>query len=278
MLLTAPQCPANVPGGGQFSSARCTASRVTEECMAIVSVLPRLLAVVGIGTLMVAGFASAQSGKKPFEPQVGQPGKDVIWVPTPHALVSKMHDLAKTGPNDVHYDLGSGDGRSVIEGAKRGAQAFGVEYNPDMVELSRAAAAKEQLKGSATFIEGDIFKTDFSKANVITLYLLTSLNARLRPTILEMKPGTRVTSNSFDMGDWRPATTVNGCEGCQYCTAHYWMVPAKVAGVWKLENGEIALEQRYQMITGTVRVDGKTTSISAGKLTGADIEFTAGDT
>jgi hypothetical protein len=224
-------------------------------------------------------FALAEPGKKkPFEPQVGQPGKDVIWVPTPMALVQKMHDLTKTGPGDIHYDLGSGDGRSVIEGARRGAQAFGVEYNPDMVELSRANAAKEKLKGTATFIQGDIFKTDFSKANVITLYLLTSLNARLRPIILEMKPGTRVTSNSFDMGDWRPDTTVNGFEGCQYCTAHYWMVPAKAAGVWKFDGGEIALEQRYQMVTGTVRVGGKTISITAGKLTGEAIEFTAGGT
>ena len=227
----------------------------------------RSLAALCLASTVAAGFAFAE-GKKPFEPQVGQAGKDVIWVPTPQALVEKMHDLAKTGPNDIHYDLGSGDGRSVIEGARRGAQAFGVEYNPDMVELSRGAAAKEKLKGTATFIEGDIFKTDFSKANVITLYLLTSLNARLRPIILEMKPGTRVTSNSFDMGDWRPDTTVNGFEGCQYCTAHYWIVPAQVAGVWKLDGGEIALEQRYQVVTGTVRVNGKSTSITARQADG----------
>ena len=239
---------------------------------------------VGVAALVAVtlgvGPAIAQAPAPPatsgqFEPQVGQPGKDVIWVPTPFALVSKMHDLAKTGPNDVHYDLGSGDGRSVIEGAKRGAQAFGVEYNPNMVELSRANAAKEKLTGTATFIEGDIFKTDFSKANVITLYLLTSLNARLRPTILEMRPGTRVSSNSFDMGDWRPDTTVNGFEGCQYCTAHYWMVPARVAGTWKIEGGELKLQQRYQVVNGTITINGKETAVE-GRLTGADITLTAG--
>ena len=237
----------------------------------------RVAAVAVIVAAVGAGGALAEKGKKPFEPQVGQAGKDVIWVPTPQALVSKMHDLAKTGPKDIHYDLGSGDGRSVIEGARRGAQAFGVEYNPDMVELSRNNAAKEKLSGTATFVEGDIFKTDYSKANVITLYLLTSLNARLRPTILEMRPGTRVTSNSFDMGDWRPDTTVNGFDGCQYCTAHYWMVPAKVAGSWKLEGGgELTLQQRYQVVNGSAVIDGKTVTIGEGKLTGSEITFTAG--
>jgi hypothetical protein len=167
----------------------------------------------------------------------------------------------------------------VIEAAKRGAQAFGVEYNPDMVELSRASAAKEKLTGTATFIQGDIFKTDFSKANVITLYLLTSLNAKLRPIILEMQPGTRVTSNSFDMGDWRPDTTVNGFEGCQYCTAHYWVVPARVAGTWKLENGgELKLQQRYQVLNGTATIAGKEMPINDGRLVGNEITFTVDGT
>ena len=246
--------------------------------MRISNLITRFAAAAAIAAAIAAGGgALAEKGKK-FEPQVGQAGKDVIWVPTPHALVSKMHDLTKTGPNDIAYDLGSGDGRSVIEAAKRGAQAFGVEYNPDMVELSRAAAAQEKLTGTATFIQGDIFKTDFSKANVITLYLLTSLNAKLRPTILEMRPGTRVTSNSFDMGDWRPDTTVNGFEGCQYCTAHYWMVPAKVAGTWKLEGGELKLQQRYQVLNGTAVIGGKEVPISEGRLTGVEITFTAGGT
>jgi SAM-dependent methyltransferase len=236
------------------------------------------LAVAGIAATVAFGIASAEPSKKPFEPQVGQPGKDVIWVPTPQALVEKMLDLTKITPNDVHYDLGSGDGRTVIAAAKRGARAFGVEYNPNMVELSRANAAKEKVSDRATFIQGDIFQTDFSKANVITLYLLTSLNAKLRPIILEMRPGTRVASNSFDMGDWRPDVTVNGFEGCQYCTAHYWMVPAKVAGTWKLPNGELRLQQRYQVVNGTAVIGGKEVPITSGKLTGAEITFTAGGT
>jgi SAM-dependent methyltransferase len=237
--------------------------------------MTRFAAAASIVAAVAAGGALAQPSKKPFEPQVGQPGKDVIWVPTNMQLVKKMHDLTKTGPNDIAYDLGSGDGRSVIEAARRGAQAFGVEYNPDMVELSRANAAKEKLAGTATFIQGDIFKTDFSKANVITLYLLTSLNMRLRPIILEMRPGTRLASNSFDMGDWRPDTTVSGFEGCAYCTGHYWMVPAKVAGTWKMDGGELRLQQRYQVVNGTAMIGGKEVKITDGRLTGAEITFTA---
>jgi SAM-dependent methyltransferase len=238
----------------------------------------RSLAVASLTVAATFSIALAQPSKKPFEPQVGQPGKDVIWVPTPQALVEKMLDLTKITANDIHYDLGSGDGRTVIAAAKRGARAFGVEYNPNMVELSRANAAKEKVSDRATFIQGDIFKTDFSKANVITLYLLTSLNAKLRPIILEMRPGTRVASNSFDMGDWRPDVTVNGFEGCQYCTAHYWMVPAKVDGTWKLPNGELRFQQRYQVVNGTAVIGGKDVPITNGKLTGAEITFTAGGT
>jgi SAM-dependent methyltransferase len=238
----------------------------------------RPLVLAGVAATVTLGIALAQPTKKPFEPQVGQPGKDVIWVPTPQALVEKMLDLTKLTPNDIHYDLGSGDGRTVIAAAKRGAKAFGVEYNPDMVELSRANAVKEKVSDRATFIQGDIFKTDFSQANVITLYLLTSLNAKLRPTILEMRPGTRVASNSFDMGEWRPDTTVNGFEGCQYCTAHYWMVPARIAGTWKLPNGELRLQQRFQVVNGTAVIGGKEVPITNGKLAGAEITFTAGGT
>jgi hypothetical protein len=234
----------------------------------------RPLAAACVAAVAVAGAALAEKGK--FEPKVGQAGKDVIWVPTPEALVEKMLDLTKVTPSDVVYDLGSGDGRTVIAAAKRGAKAFGVEYNPNMVELSRQNAKKAGVADRATFIHGDIFKTDFSQANVITLYLLTSLNTKLRPTILNMKPGTRVASNSFGMGDWSPDTTVNGFDGCQYCTAHYWMVPAKVAGRWKLADGEINLEQRHQMLSGRVKSGTGTATITAGKVMGNDVTFTAG--
>jgi SAM-dependent methyltransferase len=150
-------------------------------------------------------------------------------VPTPQALVEKMLDMAKLTAKDIHYDLGSGDGRTVIAAAKRGAQAFGVEFNPDMVVLSERAAAKEGVSARAKFINGDIFQTDFSKATVLTLYLLPSLNIKLRPTILKMKPGTRVVSHAFSMDDWQADQTEN-VEGR---TAYLWIVPAPVEGTWQ---------------------------------------------
>jgi SAM-dependent methyltransferase len=237
-------------------------------------VVTRSLAVSGVVAIMALG-ALAQE-KKPFEPKVGQAGKDVIWVPTPQALVDKMLDVAKVTREDIVYDLGSGDGRTVITAAKRGAQAFGVEYNPDMVELSRNNAKKEGVGERATFINGDIFATDYSKATVITLYLLPSLNLKLRPTILDMKPGTRVVSHSFSMGDWAADQNVEGFDGCQYCRAYYWVVPAKVQGTWKLPDGEIRLEQRHQMLSGSVKSSTATATISAGKVLGNEISFTAG--
>ena len=140
---------------------------------------------------------------KPFEPTVGQAGKDVVWVPTPQALVEKMLDLAKVTPQDFLMDLGSGDGRTVITAAKRGLRAQGIEYNPDMVELSKRNATAAGVADKATFVKADLFETDFSKAQVITMFLLPSINLRLRPTILNMKPGTRIVSNSFTMDDWQ---------------------------------------------------------------------------
>jgi len=239
--------------------------------------IPRLLAMSVVAAALATGASLAQTGKK-FEPHVGQPGKDVIWVPTPLPLVQKMHDLTKTAKGDNHYDLGSGDGRSVIEGAKRGAVAKGVEYNPDMVALSRDAAEKAGVTDRAKFIQGDIFQTDFSDANVITLYLLTRLNLKLRPEILKLRPGTRVASNSFDMGDWTPDQTIQaGGECTSWCRAHLWIVPAKVQGTWKLpDGGELTLEQRYQAVTGSLRMGNSNMNISTGKVIGDQITFTAG--
>src|SRR5687767_4019371 len=142
-----------------------------------------------------------------FTPRSGQEGKDVVWVPTPDPLVKTMLDLAKLTPNDILYDLGSGDGRTVIAAAKRGARSTGVEFNPKMVELSRRIAQQEGVSGRARFVEGDIFETDFSNATVVTLFLLNDLNVKLRPKILDMRPGTRVVSNTFTMGEWRADQT-----------------------------------------------------------------------
>src|SRR5881628_2174365 len=187
-------------------------------------------------------FQQAAPAQGQFQPQVGQSGKDVVWVPSPQELVDKMLDMAKVTPKDYVIDLGSGDGRTVITAAKRGARALGVEFNPDMVALSRRNAAKAGVSDKATFVEADIFRSDLSPATVITLFLLTDLNLKLRPTLLTLKPGTRVVSNTFRMGDWEPDQTVElGCD--TYCTAYLWIVPARVEGRWKTAQGELVLKQ-----------------------------------
>ena len=229
-----------------------------------------LLIVTLIG---VSGQSRAASQE--YQPQVGQEGKDVVWVPTPQELVNKMLDMAKVTPKDYVIDLGSGDGRTVITAAKRGSKALGIEYNPDMVELSKRNAAKEGVSDRASFVKADLFESDFSQAQVITMFLLPSINIKLRPKILDLKPGTRIVSNSFDMEDWKAdqTETVAGCNN--WCTALLWIVPAKVQGTWKLPDGELTLKQTFQMISGTLNSGGKSTQIS-GKLNGDQISFTAG--
>jgi SAM-dependent methyltransferase len=231
-----------------------------------------------VAILLALSLALAEP-KSTFEPQVGQEGKDVIWVPTAQALVERMLDMARVGPGDIVYDLGSGDGRTVIAAAKRGATAFGVEFNPDMVSLSRENAKKAGVADRTTFIQGDLFAADISKATVITLFLLPSLNVKLRPKLLDLRPGTRVVSNSFDMGDWRPDRTDEAVDDCStYCRAHLWIVPAKVEGTWQLPNGELRLNQTYQWFDGELRQGSTTMAISDGKLAGDQISFVAGDT
>src|SRR6266566_1758585 len=206
-------------------------------------------------------FAHAQPAKE-FQPQVGQEGKDVIWVPTPQALVDKMLDMAKVTPKDYVIDLGSGDGRTVITAAKRGSKALGIEYNPDMVEVSKRNAAKEGVTDKASFMKADLFESDFSQAQVITMFLLPSINIKLRPKILNLKPGTRVVSNTFDMEDWKPdeSATVEGCTN--WCTAPLWIVPAKVDGTWKMPQGDLVIKQTFQNITGTLKNGTATTPIN----------------
>jgi SAM-dependent methyltransferase len=223
-----------------------------------------------------SNLAFAQSSST-FEPTVGQEGKDVVWVPTPMTLVNKMLDMAKLTPQDFHMDLGSGDGRTVIAAAKRGARSMGIEYNPDMVELAKRNAQKEGVAGKATFVKADLFETDFSKATVITLFLLPDINLKLRPKILNMKPGTRIVSNTFTMGDWQADETGHADNGCEssWCTALLWIVPAKVAGSYKTPQGEVTLKQEFQMLSGTLRTEGKTFALE-GKVHGEDISFSAG--
>jgi hypothetical protein len=239
------------------------------------------LAVFALALMASAVWAQPAKKEAPaaaeFVPEVGQQGKDVVWVPTAQTLVNKMLDMVKLTPQDILYDLGSGDGRTVITAAKRGARAYGIEYNPDMVELSRRNATKEGVATRATFEKADIFQSDFSKATVITLFLLPELNVKLRPTILDMRPGTRVAANSFDMGDWKPDQTARVEGDCSsWCTAYMWIVPAKVAGTWKLAHGELTLTQQYQTIAGTLRMSDKSLAISNGKLDGENISFRVG--
>jgi SAM-dependent methyltransferase len=232
--------------------------------------LTSLLVTACVGTL-------AQTQTQTYEPTVGQEGKDVVWVPTPQALVDKMLDMAKLTPNDYIIDLGSGDGRTVITAAKRGARAHGIEYNPDMVELSKRNATKAGVNGKASFERADLFKSDFSNASVITMFLLPDINIKLRPQILNMKPGTRVVSNSFTMGDWNADETSSVGEGCSsWCTAYLWIVPAKVNGTWNLPQGELTLKQDFQMVSGTLRADGKTVPLRDAKVRGNEIVFNAG--
>jgi hypothetical protein len=230
-----------------------------------------------VAASLVAGSALAQSTQtpaKPFEPTVGQAGKDVVWVPTPQALVDKMLDMAKATPQDYLIDLGSGDGRTVITAAKRGLRAHGIEYNPDMVSLAERNAKEAGVTGRATFARADIFETDFSKAQVLTLFLLPSLNVKLRPTILKMRPGTRVVSNTFTMEDWEAdqSETIPDCPS-SWCTAHLWIVPANVAGTWQLPQGTLTLTQNYQMLSGTLG----STAITDGRMRGEEITFKAGN-
>lgn len=214
---------------------------------------------------------------KPYAPYSGQAGKDVVWVPTQQALVDRMLDMAGVTADDYVVDLGSGDGRTVITAAKRGARAHGIEYNPDMVILSRQNAEAEGVKDKATFERADIFQSDFSKASVVTLFLLTDLNIKLRPTLLKMKPGTRIVSNTFDMGDWQADERFQSGPDCtSFCRAYKWVVPAQAGGDWRLGDDTLKLTQTYQMLTGTLTRNGVSMPISDAKMSGTKITFTAG--
>jgi hypothetical protein len=240
----------------------------------------RILAVIFTLTLLPLAFAvpmPAIAQQQQYQPSIGQAGKDVIWVPTPEELIQALYDLAKVSPSDYLIDLGSGDGPWVIAAAKRGARALGVEYNPDMVELARSKAKREGVSDKASFVNGDIFEADFSQATVITMYLLPDLNMKLRPKILEMKPGTRVLTNSFIMEDWEPDQSVN----VQGRSGYMWIVPAKVAGTWTWQTApgpaELTLRQNFQKIEGSLKISGKDLPLKNAKLEGARISFAAGE-
>lgn len=234
-----------------------------------------LLVVLFVATAAVAQ-PKPEHGDEVYQPTVGQAGKDVIWVPTPDALVTKMLQMAKVTKDDLVYDLGSGDGKIPIAAAKEfGAKAVGIEYNADMAELARRNVKRAGVDGTVRIITGDIFKEDFSKADVVTMYLLPDLNVKLRPIILKMKPGTRVTSHQFHMGDWEPDERFN----VEYRDAYLWYVPADVAGEWTLkeESGGfeavVTLSQRYQKVGGTITTGGKSQPLLSPTLTGDKLAF-----
>jgi len=226
---------------------------------------------------IAASAVLAQEIRNPFQPTEGQEGKDVVWVPTPPVLVEKMLDMARVTPQDYVMDLGSGDGRNVIAAAKRGARALGVEYNPDMVELSRRIAAREGVADKALFVQGDMFEADISQATVLALFLLTENLNPLVPKFLDLKPGSRIVVNGFEIDDWK-ADEIGRADGdCEsWCTAYLYIVPARVAGTWLLSRGRLALEQRFQELTGTLSSDGTSAPIKNGRLRGNRISFTVG--
>jgi SAM-dependent methyltransferase len=216
--------------------------------------------------------AVAQTGPGTYEPQVGQAGKDVVWVPTPDEVVAKMLDQVQLQPGERMVDLGSGDGKITIAAGKRGAIARGIEYNPDMVTLSRRNAEKAGVK--VELVQGDIFVSDFTNVDVVTLYLLPHLNERLKPTLLAMKPGTRVTSHAFRMGDWEPdeTATVSGRE------AHFWRVPANIEGTWSFTSGNnpgptIKIRQQHQKIEGGSEWGTRAAPLSEATVKGSQVKF-----
>jgi hypothetical protein len=230
----------------------------------------RIAALLATGLL----FALPAAAQKTYEPQIGQAGKDVIWVPTPDEVVDRMLRMAQVGPNDLVFDLGAGDGKIAIAAAKKfGARSVGIEYNPDMAKYAQGNVEKAGVTGKARIVNGDIFATDFTQATVITMYLLPALNLKLRPQILSMRPGTRVVSHSFTMDDWEP-DEISIMDGRR---AYFWVVPANVNGSWALDTGgdkaEIAFEQRFQKIDGAVGLGHTLGGLRGARLSGFNISF-----
>ena len=234
------------------------------------------VALLILGSLLLPPGAAGQP-----QPEIGQDGKDVPWVPTPDVLVDKMLDMAAVTPDDLVIDLGSGDGRTVIAAARLGARAIGVELEPNLVALSNRRAAEAELTSLTQFVATDLFEFDLSQATVITMFLLPDINYRLRPTLFSLQPGTRIVSNTWDLGGsddnpdapgWTPDETVVLDPCPTWCTSLLWIVPAKIGGTWQLANGELQLEQQFQRVSGRLRLPDRTVPI-VGRLRGTEITF-----
>ncbi|MGH9311115.1 MAG: class I SAM-dependent methyltransferase [Vicinamibacterales bacterium] len=236
--------------------------------------LPVVLVLAG-----VVASAQAPAGQQPYKPTVGQPGKDAVWVPTSEALIEKMLDMAAITPKDFVMDLGSGDGRTIIAAAKRGVRALGVEYNADLVEYSKRAAETAGVGDKASFVQGDMYAADISKATVLALFLLPSNLEKLAPKFLALPPGSRIVVNTFWIEGWEPDETQTLTENCEnWCTAKLFIIPAKVEGKWRLPDGELALTQKYQMVSGTYTGASGTTLQVKGRLLGDKLNLVVGDT
>ena len=239
---------------------------------------------IGAACLLSAALISDASARtraeceRDYKPQVGQAGKDVVWVPTPDELVQRMLRMAKVTPQDLVYDLGAGDGKIAIAAGKLGANAVGIEYNPDMAKLANCLVTADGVASKTKIIQGDIFKEDFSKATVITMYLLPELNLCVRHRILAMKPGTRVTSHQFTMGDWEADETSE----FEYRTAYLWIVPARVDGTWALRDANgatttVNLTQTFQKLSGEVVSGAPKQPLVGATLRGDQLRFAFND-
>ena len=226
---------------------------------------------------LLAGCATQHAGTDQYQPLIAQRGKDVMWMPTPNETVSEMLEMAQVTSVDLVYDLGAGDGKIPIEAARRfGARAVGIEYNPDMAALARRNAQQAGVSDRVTIVTGDIFNEDFSNATVVTLYLLTELNIKLKPTLLKMKPGTRIVSHTFAMGAWAPDEVVltNGEP-----SGYFWIVPAKVDGKWSvtglpgIEKAQLNIVQMSQKFDAQLALTEKDTQRIEGGLRGSRINF-----
>jgi hypothetical protein len=237
--------------------------------------LSRFLLYVLLASWLNLAFASTTTNSAEYKPKVGQEGKDVIWVPTPEGLIDKMLEAAKVSDKDTLFDLGAGDGIIAITATRKyGAKSVGIEYNPEMAQFARRKVAEAGLTDKVKIITGDIFQEDFSSATVITLYLMPHLNLKLRPILLKMKPGTRVVSNTFTMGEWEPDETVFD----QHWKGYFWVVPAQIEGAWVMtgmEGGPLRLNisQSFQNIGGTLTRGGQTLTLLGAKLRGDEVKF-----
>ena len=235
-------------------------------------------------SLFVVSSAAAQppaapQPAKPFEPVSGQAGKDVVWVPSPPDMVNKMMELGAVTAKDFVIDLGSGDGRNVIAAAKLGARALGVEYNADMVALSKKLALEAGVGDKAQFVQADMYEFDISKATVMALFLLPVNMNRLAPKFFNLAPGSRIVANTFGIEGWEPdaRVTLPSASECEsWCEALLWIVPAKIAGTWAMPDGSMTLTQDYQTVQGTITIGGQAETVVMGRLRGEEFTFTAG--